>query len=827
MSGPPGNRLYGFFGNNADLAGADWTQGQGQGQPYGMQGQGQPQGMGMGQGQGIYGQQQPYQQQRSTQPFIQPVHHSYGQQVPPGFQQPFVPPQQQQQPLTQQPETQTRTHQFREWYTHHLSTLTFNSRPIIDRLSMAAWDRSREGDWDGMRVVGDCLRGALDAAPATQKLPLFYLLDSISKNAGPPYTTHIFPPFLAQVYLRAYSQVDGITKKKMEDMLTTWRTTKGTGTPEGELFPREVRSQIEQAIYGRIIPAPMPAGNGMQMPMQQSIYPPPSIHNVPGSPFMPTPPQVSLAVPHSAAISRDSVTTTLLTTLSLKRAQLAKNPHDTSTQNTVGILEQLQAHLNAGSVSQAELVAIQQQLDQFRSTPTTPSYPTNVPPIHQQPAPPLNMPQPVQYPGGFGQTTQSPQIDFSNPGGLNVPAAGGPAAGLDFSSLLGNLARAGILSQTGTPDGGSTTPRLGAHVTSLRQDREASVGSVNSRADGHEGDMVTEDEPDGMEEYEEIILSMNVQLTITDLSQPRDFQPTSHLPNRCSQCAARFAAGKTGKDRLQAHLDWHFRRNRKERESEGRGANRRWLPRAEVWVNDIAAAFTGVRDEGATDPSTGVTLGMAPRPGGSDRAGAAAAAQQRRNMEVELRKKWVTMPPNPAGKRQCPICKEEFVDEFVQDEEEWVWRNCVMVKNSYYHATCRADALATAAANRKATAIASDGHTLRAPSPSGTASRENTPPPPPSFVNNVKAEISASPLKQSVRMEVREETDADGAAGDAAGQEGGAKGQPTPVEEDVKMHVPHEQLGQVEINEPTGGVKRKAEGSPDHSDKEVKKEKSE
>lgn len=66
--------------------------------------------------------------------------------------------------------------------------------------------------------------------------------------------------------------------------------------------------------------------------------------------------------------------------------------------------------------------------------------------------------------------------------------------------------------------------------------------------------------------------------------RPRAFQPTSHLPNRCSQCAARFAAGKKGKDRLQQHLDWHFRRNRKERESEarGRGANRRWLPRVEV-----------------------------------------------------------------------------------------------------------------------------------------------------------------------------------------------------------------------------------------------------
>lgn len=61
-----------------------------------------------------------------------------------------------------------------------------------------------------------------------------------------------------------------------------------------------------------------------------------------------------------------------------------------------------------------------------------------------------------------------------------------------------------------------------------------------------------------------------------------DLDLTAHLPHHCSQCAARFPAGERGKERLQSHLDWHFRRNRKERESEGRGANRRWLPRADV-----------------------------------------------------------------------------------------------------------------------------------------------------------------------------------------------------------------------------------------------------
>lgn len=54
------------------------------------------------------------------------------------------------------------TQQFQAWYAHHLATLTFNSRPIIDKLSMAALERKREGDWEGMSVVGEVLRHGIE-----------------------------------------------------------------------------------------------------------------------------------------------------------------------------------------------------------------------------------------------------------------------------------------------------------------------------------------------------------------------------------------------------------------------------------------------------------------------------------------------------------------------------------------------------------------------------------------------------------------------------------------------------------------------------------------
>ena len=297
----------------------------------------------------------------------------------------------------------------------------------------------------------------------------------------------------------------------MEDLLTTWRTTPGVGTPEGELFPRDVRSTIEMGIYGRQVPAVTP--QMYNMPSAPSGYPgfaPPSVHMPPASPFaVPTPPPQFYGQP--AAPTRDSVITSLLTTLSAKRALLAKNPHDTSTRGTVGILEQLQTHLMAGNVNPQELNAIQQQLDGLRgdsySRPESAlmpaPMPAAVPMPMPRPEPPMSMPKPVQLPFGLpglnlpiANPTQSPQMPHAVTAPPTAPAA---APALDFSSLLGNLARAGILSQTGTPVPGPPPNQVKVEDSS---------------------DVKAEpEEADGMDEYEELILGMNVQLTLSDLNQ--------------------------------------------------------------------------------------------------------------------------------------------------------------------------------------------------------------------------------------------------------------------------------------------------------------------
>src|ERR1700761_2579804 len=59
-------------------------------------------------------------------------------------------------------------------------------------------------------------------APPARKLPALYVLDSIAKNVGSPYTVY-FGRNLHQIFMLAYSQVDSAVRRKLEEMLKTWR----------------------------------------------------------------------------------------------------------------------------------------------------------------------------------------------------------------------------------------------------------------------------------------------------------------------------------------------------------------------------------------------------------------------------------------------------------------------------------------------------------------------------------------------------------------------------------------------------------------------------
>jgi len=88
--------------------------------------------------------------------------------------------------------------------------------------------------------------------------------------------------------------------------------------------------------------------------------------------------------------------------------------------------------------------------------------------------------------------------------------------------------------------------------------------------------------------------------------------------------------------------------------------------------------------------------------------------------DAKLRQSYVLVPPGDETKIvQCPVCKETLKPEFLEDDEDWAWRNAVRVQGrvstyskcgldqkpnpviQIYHATCHAEtATASSLASR-------------------------------------------------------------------------------------------------------------------------------
>ncbi|WVF71472.1 hypothetical protein IAT40_006277 [Kwoniella sp. CBS 6097] len=589
-----------------------------------------------------------------------PSYQQQGGHYPLQHQQPYAHQHQHHQYQQQQHQQQPAVDPFRAYYADRLRQLTFNSRPLIQDLSVMAMTQRDENNWEAMKIVVEEIEAAVLRAPPQQKLPLLYLIDSISKNIGAPYTTHLLPPIIPRLYLRTYREVDGVTKAKMEEMINLWRTS---GPNRGDLYGPAVREQIERDIFGSSAIAPGVVGGGGAVGVSSMGS------NVGRMPPLPSVQQVRSAV--QAALEN-------------KQREAASRNWDPAVSKQVNALSGIAQIINTKVVSPQELAQIMEQVTgmapptpMVQSPPAfTPPPPPSLstpqwngaqqgrPPINNAPAsglPPFppniqpNAPHPSARPpyhqnlptpppaGGItpipGSSTPIPHSVPVQP--VPIPAISvPPLAGLpiDVSKILNSLNKSGIVSQPRTPEA------------------EAAVFKPKSSLDT----------------YEDMIISMGVKLRNIDLNASRVL-PLDHLPHRCKQCGMRFVADDA---KFQAHMDWHFRRNRKERESGGRGAHRRWLPRAEEWINDTTESgpSNSVSSPGKLQPT--------------------AATQISAERLAQLRQKWVKVPSDSKkAAAVCPVCKEAFKSEWSEEEEEWVWKNAININSVVYHATCRAEQL--------------------------------------------------------------------------------------------------------------------------------------
>jgi pre-mRNA cleavage complex 2 protein Pcf11 len=138
----------------------------------------------------------------------------------------------------------------------------------------------------------------------------------------------------------------------------------------------------------------------------------------------------------------------------------------------------------------------------------------------------------------------------------------------------------------------------------------------------------------------------------------------------------------------------------------------------------------------------------------------AAAAAEVAKRDAQLRAQYVIVPPGDEAKPiSCPICKEILKSEFLEDEEEWVWKNAVKKDDrvrvllqlrrhgsspiyKVYHATCHAEA--TASTSSLAARLRNEiAQRSRSGTPEAHSSR-STPPRHSSGASHLKLELRRS-----------------------------------------------------------------------------------
>ncbi|GAA5997414.1 hypothetical protein JCM5350_003834 [Sporobolomyces pararoseus] len=571
---------------------------------------------------------------------------------------------------------------FRRYFAQQLQGLTFNSKPVITNLTLFAHEHVVRMSG----VVAQCFEEHFRSVPPQYILPAFYLLDSISKNIGPPYLG-LFARFLERTFLSAYHSVDATTKVKLEELLGTWKTG---GSDGGELFRMHdegktggrVQKGIETALFGA-------TGRGGGMGAMGRGRDSAEMYNAGVQ-----------QLPHAATSGeRSGVLFDVRRLLALRQDQAAASPEDQINQGQVVALKKLESLILNTQLTTDQVNQIRTQLAALNPRPVS-SSPPPIRPTAIVPPPPVPVLSPAPPPVPTLSAVLSPP-----------PAVGG----VDLN-LLSQLSATGALANLfgNVPTGsGSATPIPTAQTTTIKIEgtpvpETKPVVAPSSVKKEEKNDFDQEDE--AVKIWQDEIQRLNVELTNADLAHSRPNVTALlyvSLPLQCQQCGLRFFESKQGKAKMDQHLDWHFTYKRRMREGAGRAQGRSWFTKEEDWyTSDNATPTFG------SDPSE--PNGSPTKASSSNGKGGASVIDR-----AALMKKKVSVPPaGGLGDKPCPICQDKFKSEWSDEEEEWVWWNAVNVEGTLYHATCHAEAT-LARATAAASALARTNSAL--------ASREGTP----------------------------------------------------------------------------------------------------
>ncbi|EGO56489.1 hypothetical protein NEUTE1DRAFT_147145 [Neurospora tetrasperma FGSC 2508] len=389
-----------------------------------------------------------------------------------------------------------------EDYRQALEDLTVNSRIEIATLTNIARENAHHG-----LAIAEVLTNHIKKVPPPRTLPALYVLDSVVKNVPTPYALY-FGPKLYSIFMGAYTKVDNPTRRKMDEMLKTWKEPVPGSISTKPVFPPEVVKPIENALIAaknvalqvnqssyqgqqymlrgarppapphRDTPTPPNVRPATQQPGQQ--YPPPNGHMPPhgGNAAFPMrphngpdvlPPRATTQPPYGApyhqpqvpyqGISIERLRDDIQQLIVAERAEFARDPLDVGKQTRLKALLDLQTLIQRPDVPQEQLMLVKEKITELsvnmRSAATaasaaaaaaaTGSAPVAAAPL-QYPVPYTATPTPPVIPGAV-PPPPPPQVPGGRP--PSASAVAGPSAGaggaLSIDSLFGQGALAALL----------------------------------------------------------------------------------------------------------------------------------------------------------------------------------------------------------------------------------------------------------------------------------------------------------------------------------------------------------------------------------------------
>ncbi|TIB72520.1 hypothetical protein E3Q06_01732 [Wallemia mellicola] len=479
--------------------------------------------------------------------------------------------------------------------------------------------------------VADAIHDHITCLKPHYRLPVLYLIDSISKNLSQLNYAQHFAPFIAKDWLNTYALVDGATRSKLEELVITWRN----GGPYGSnLFGRQAQLDCEQRLYGQ---------GGWKA-----------------------------SIPLSYGPSRTLVITELQAALEKRKVHVQYYPYDEKAKSHIHALSTLEKILLTTNVPPDQLNQIYERVKSMSNdapagaTPVVASTPSVPPPlptpaIISTPAPAVQPAAPIPVVAAQLNPLLQSNTPPPPPPPPPQPQPQQPQVGSNVSGLLQSLQASGLLKTVNAGNSASTV------TSKSKSPQPEQIMAIDSQ-----------DDEEKEKAYDQAVLALDIVLDNNDILCPRpnlDKLFYDRLTVQCPQCSRRFADTSTGKKQLAEHIDTHFRINRRNKEG-SRGVTRSWLIVLKDWMNDVA------------DDSVASQRGPIQSHEDNEQTQQAEYKKQLESMTVP-----VPADAEDAAK-VCPICKEKFKGEFSEEDEEWVWKNALEDGETIYHATCHNDSFA-------------------------------------------------------------------------------------------------------------------------------------